>query len=103
MHNAVKHAPHGSTVRIEARRDDGNLELRVLDDGPGVPLADAERIFERFVMLGDNPSRSGSHGLGLAFCRLATEAHGGRIWVEARSPRGASFCVRIPQPASVAV
>lgn len=85
-------------MRIEARRDGDHLELRVRDAGPGVPADDAERAFERFAMLGEAPVRRGSHGLGLAFCRIATEAHGGNIRVEPRTPRGASFGVRIPQP-----
>jgi signal transduction histidine kinase len=100
VHNAVKYAPQGTTVRIEARRDADELELRVLDDGPGVPVDEAEHIFARGVTLATEPTRSGSHGLGLAFCLLATEAHGGKIWVEARLPHGAAFCVRIPQPAA---
>ncbi len=99
VHNAVKHAPDGTGVRIEARRDGETLELRVVDDGPGVPLEEAERIFDRFVTLGRQESRSGSHGLGLAYCRVAVDAHRGTIWVEPREPRGAVFCVRIPQPA----
>lgn len=98
VHNAVKHAPRETTVRIEARRDADGLLLRVLDDGAGVPPAEVDRIFDRFVTLDADPARSGSHGLGLAFCRIAAEAHGGRIWVEDRQPRGAAFCVRIPQP-----
>jgi two-component system, sensor histidine kinase and response regulator len=100
VHNAVKYAPHGTGIQIAARRDADELELRVSDDGPGVPVDEAEHIFARGVTLATEPTRSGSHGLGLAFCLLATEAHGGKIWVEARLPHGASFCVRIPQPAA---
>jgi signal transduction histidine kinase len=103
VHNACKHAPQGTAVRIEAAIDLEGLVLRVMDDGPGVSAGDAERIFDRNVTLDDDPARSGSHGLALAFCRLAAEAQGGRIWVEGREGRdgrGASFCVRIPQPAA---
>ena len=99
VHNAVKHAPEGSAIKIDASVDSDGLLLCVIDAGPGVPPAEVERIFERFVTLGDDPARSGSHGLGLAFCRLAAEAHGGRIWVQPRdAEHGATFCVRIPQP-----
>ncbi len=93
VHNAVKHAPEHTAVRIEADRDGDAVTMRVLDEGPGVAEADAERLFERYVS-----HDVGGHGLGLAFCRLAAEAHGGKIWVEGRRPRGASFCVRLPQP-----
>ncbi|MDB4957050.1 MAG: hypothetical protein JWO36_4619 [Myxococcales bacterium] len=96
VHNAVKHAPKGSEVRIEARVQAGDLLVRVLDEGPGIPEADVDRIFESGVTLDSH--KGGGHGLGLAFCKLAVEAHGGSIWVEDREPRGAAFCVRIPQP-----
>lgn len=101
VHNALKYAPHGSVVRIEAALDDDGLALRVHDQGPGVAAEEAERIFESFVTLDAEAARNhGSHGLGLAFCRLAAVAHGGRIWVERYEGLGASFCVRIPQPAA---
>jgi signal transduction histidine kinase len=55
---------------------------------------DRERIFERYVS-------NNSSGLGLTLCRLAAEAHGGRIWVEAREGGGSVFCVDIPQPTAL--
>ena len=97
VHNAIKHAPEGSTVRIEANVDSDGLMLRVIDRGSGVPGEMTERIFERYATGEDRP-RPDSHGLGLAFCRLAAAAHGGRIWVESSDGEGATFCVRIPQP-----
>ena len=90
VHNAIKHSPHDSTVTVRALADGDGVRLEVSDAGRGVAEEDAARIFDRGVSLG------GSHGLGLAFCRLATEAHGGQIWVERRAP-GATFCVRIPR------
>jgi signal transduction histidine kinase len=98
LHNALKHAPRASTITLQASRDADGLRICVSDTGPGVPPEEAGRIFERFVTLDAGAARTGSAGLGLAFCRLAAEAHGGRIWFEARAGGGATFCVRIPQP-----
>jgi signal transduction histidine kinase len=97
VENALRHAPEDSVVRVSAVERAGEIEIRVSDLGPGVPETMRESIFERFVQVENSQSgatRSG-HGLGLAFCRLAVEAHGGRIWVEDGSP-GAVFCVRLP-------
>jgi len=97
LDNALRHAPEDSLVRVSGSVQDREVELRVADEGSGVPLEMRERIFDPFVQVESNDrsvSRSG-RGLGLAFCRLAVEAHGGRIWVEDASP-GAVFCVRLP-------
>ncbi|HEU4539401.1 MAG TPA: HAMP domain-containing sensor histidine kinase, partial [Polyangiaceae bacterium] len=96
VENALRHAPEGSAVRVSTLRREGEVELQVADAGRGVPPALRERIFERFVQAegGAASSRAG-RGLGLAFCKLAAEAHGGRVWVEDGSP-GAIFCVRLP-------
>ncbi len=94
VENAIRHAPEGSEVRIIARSAEGRVELRVQDAGPGVPIAHRDRVFERFVQNADNTSTRSNRGLGLAFCKLAVEAHGGRIWIEDASP-GAAFCLRI--------
>ena len=95
VHNAVRLSARGTEVRIRALPDAGAVLLRVEDQGPGVPEGEAERIFDPYVSR-DRPG--GGHGLGLVFCRLAAEAHGGRIWVEPGAPRGSAFCVRLPQP-----
>lgn len=95
VENALRHAPSGSTVRVGAAAAEGAVDVTVADEGRGVPEAMREAIFERFVQLrGEIQGRSG-RGLGLAFCRLAVEAHGGRIWVEDADP-GALFRVRLP-------
>ena len=92
--NAIRHAPERSEVRISVRRADGGVELRVRDHGPGVPEDQRARIFERFARAA-GPSAVGNRGLGLAFCKLAVELHGGRIRVEDAGP-GAAFCAWIP-------
>jgi two-component system sensor histidine kinase/response regulator len=92
--NAIRHAPEDSEVRIATRRADGGVELRVRDHGAGLPAGQREAVFERFVR-GTGPSAAGNRGLGLAFCKLAVEVHGGRIWVEDAGP-GAAFCAWMP-------
>lgn len=90
--NAIRHAPEDSTVRIDARRHGSSVTIRVADAGLGVPEDQRERVFDRFVQ-GTEVARTG-RGLGLAFCKLAVEAHGGTIWVEDACP-GAAFCVKL--------
>jgi signal transduction histidine kinase len=69
----------------------------VEDDGPGVPLAERERIFQRFARLDEARSRhNGGTGLGLAIVKEITERHGGTVCVETAAP-GARFAVRLPQ------
>jgi signal transduction histidine kinase len=91
--NAIRHAPEGSEIQVAATLADGAVELRVEDAGPGVPHDQRERVFERFRSGSETATRM-NRGLGLAFCKLAVEAHGGRIWIEDGSP-GAVFCVRL--------
>lgn len=94
--NALRHAPPGSKLRVAGQRGPEGVEIRVADNGRGIPEAQREKIFEPFVQgTGEqNLTRSG-RGLGLTFCRLAIEAHGGKIWIEDGRP-GAVFCVRLP-------
>jgi signal transduction histidine kinase len=73
------------------------VELQVIDAGAGVPESLRERVFERFVSVDNRVTRT-NRGLGLAFCKAAVEAHGGRIWVEDAAP-GAAFCVRFDHAA----
>lgn len=97
LENAVRHAPENTEVRVSAIRQGGNVELRVADAGTGVPIELRERVFEKFVQLdqdGHTQTRTG-RGLGLAFCKLAVEAHGGRIRIEDAAP-GAVFCIKLP-------
>jgi signal transduction histidine kinase len=82
LNNAIKYTPVGGQVVVSAKRQNEALLVSVVDTGPGIPPEDRERIFNRFAQLSGDQSRVGGFGLGLAFCRLAVEAHGGRIWVE---------------------
>jgi two-component system sensor histidine kinase KdpD len=97
LDNAAKYAPEGSRVRIEAWRDGGVAELRVMDEGPGIPPEDLERIFDKFhrVTKGDQV-RPGT-GLGLAISRGFVEAMHGTVAAANRVDRsGAVFTMRLP-------
>ena len=94
--NALRYAPGGSAVEVEVEGDGGGAILSVIDRGPGVPPAHRERVFDRFVQLDPDASYRASRGLGLAFCRVALEAHGGRIWVDDAPGGGARFRACFP-------
>ncbi|HEX8951162.1 MAG TPA: ATP-binding protein, partial [Polyangia bacterium] len=102
--NALRHN-RSEVVRVAARDAGERLQLRVVDEGPGVPEQMRQRVFDKYTSLADgSDARSSvSHGLGLAFCRIAVEAHGGRIWIEPNAPTGASFVVELPRQARAAV
>ncbi|WP_104987719.1 hybrid sensor histidine kinase/response regulator [Sorangium cellulosum] len=97
VENAIHHAPAGTAVTVSAARAGAAVEVRVADAGPGVPAEMHARIFDRFVQLGggEQAAHRAGRGLGLTFCKMAVEAHGGRIWVEDNAP-GAVFCMRFP-------
>ncbi|MEU1981256.1 HAMP domain-containing sensor histidine kinase [Nocardia sp. NPDC019395] len=93
--NAQRHA--ATAVRVSLDRVVGRAVVLVTDDGRGVPEADRDRIFQRFVRLDDARSRDdGGAGLGLAIVRDVVTRHGGEIRVEGARPRGARFVVEIP-------
>lgn len=97
--NCIKYGPSGGTIRLDARlAGSASLLLRVRDEGPGVPVALRQRIFEKYAQ---GEPRAGvrhrdSRGLGLRFCQVAVEAHGGRVWVEDNQPKGACFSIELP-------
>jgi signal transduction histidine kinase len=100
--NAIRFSPPGGTVTISAVLAGGTACLSVTDQGPGVPEEERERIFEPFYQL-DLPGagRVGS-GLGLAFCRLAVDAHGGTIRIDPVPGAGSRFTVVLPVTAETA-
>jgi len=96
LSNAAKHTPPGSRVRIAAGPAEGGFAaISVADNGPGIPLEEHERIFEKFYQL-DSGKKAGGAGIGLAFCKMAVEAHGGRIWVESAPGQGSRFRFTLP-------
>jgi signal transduction histidine kinase len=95
--NALKYSPSGSQTQVEAERVENRVLLRVRDQGKGVPDAMRETIFNKFMRLeGEGATARTGSGLGLAFCKVVAEAHGGRIWVEENQPRGSVFVVELP-------
>ena len=99
LDNAVSFSPNGAVVSIAARRDEDAVEVRVEDEGPGVPEEAREAIFRRFHSVRPSSEEFGRHsGLGLAIARTIVEAHGGEIAAESRDDRlnGARFVVRLP-------
>ncbi len=100
--NAIKFTPDGGVVRVAARRDEtnpGRVVVSVSDNGAGIPAEIRGRLFQKFVT-GSQPERGS--GLGLAFCRMAVEAHGERIWVEDTPGGGTTISFTMPLPPSVA-
>jgi signal transduction histidine kinase len=93
--NSIKFTPEGGVIRVSALADSPSaLRVAVSDDGPGIPAELRERLFQKFST-GDVKGRG--TGLGLAFCRLAVEAHGGRIWVDTEPGRGSTFNFTLPR------
>ncbi len=97
VENAIRYAPAESAITVTAVRLDRDTEIRVADEGSGIPPEMRENVFSPFVQVesGERVVAHGSRGLGLTFCKLVIEAHRGRIWVEDAAP-GAIFCVRLP-------
>jgi signal transduction histidine kinase len=98
LDNASRHTPAGGRIELAGRLFEGEVEVRVANEGASIPEGMRERIFEKYVRLepGLDPQGEPGRGLGLSFCRMALKAHGGRIWVEDRVPGGAVFCLRFP-------
>src|SRR5919106_2119128 len=81
LENAGRHAPEGGEIRVSVVWTHGAVQVRVADQGPGVPLDERERVFEAFYRGASSPETAGS-GLGLAIARAVVVAHGGTIWIE---------------------
>ncbi|MFL7791874.1 MAG: ATP-binding protein [Anaerolineae bacterium] len=99
LDNAIKFTPDDGLIRLWARpgpdHDPATLLVGVTDSGPGIPPEEQHRVFEKFQQTSVTGRRVGT-GLGLPFCKLAVEAHGGEIWVESEVGEGSSFIMRLP-------
>jgi two-component system sensor histidine kinase KdpD len=97
LSNALKYAPDGTAIEVHASCDGDHLVTTVSDDGPGVPLGDRERIFDKFTRLGDHLTRPQQGvGLGLYIARRSLEQMDGEIWCDERPGGGARFGFTLP-------
>jgi signal transduction histidine kinase len=95
LDNAVKYGPADQTVRVSVARQNGSVEIAVSDEGPGVPLAERERIWRPFIRGGAARNHGGS-GIGLTIVRQVAEGRGGAVRVESAAGGGARFVVSLP-------
>ena len=97
VQNALTHTAGPVHLALAARADANGILFTVADDGPGIPSEYQEIIFRKFERVrAANAPRVRSSGLGLTFCRLAVESHGGRIWVKSVEGEGSTFYVQLP-------
>jgi two-component system sensor histidine kinase KdpD len=97
LENAVRYTPTGSQINIASRQSPGRVEIRVADDGPGIPPGSESRLFEKFYR-GPSSTADGRRGvgLGLAICQGIIQAHAGRIIARKRPGGGAEFVISLP-------
>lgn len=95
--NAIKFTPAGGRITVRARSEGGSAVITVQDTGPGIPTTMQTRIFEKFGQVeAQRQGRRMSVGLGLYFCKLVMDAHGGSIWVESEEGAGSEFGLALP-------
>ena len=97
VENAVTYSPESAEIRLEAWFADGTARLTVADNGPGIPVEELPRIFERFYRVDPSRARPGGTGLGLAIVKHLVELHGGHVSAVNSSLGGAVFTVVLPQ------
>lgn len=95
LENASKYSPQGSNIEVGTNHQDAMVNVWVQDHGPGIPASEHVRIFDKFTRLKSENGPKGL-GLGLAYCRLAVQAHGGKIWVESELGVGSRFVFTLP-------
>jgi len=97
LSNACKYSPPGSAVVVSASRSEEMIVIAVKDEGIGIPPEMRDKVFERFYRIDNSDRRMvGGTGLGLALVKDIIDAHGGRIWVEGRAPKGSAIYFSLP-------
>ncbi|WP_109832709.1 sensor histidine kinase [Reichenbachiella versicolor] len=95
--NALKYSPTNGRIEIKSKRNGDFVEVSFIDQGPGIPKRMLHRVFEKYTQISPKSSKGiKSTGLGLAFCKMAVEAHGGKVWAESEEGKGATFIVQLP-------
>ena len=96
LSNAAKYSPAGSEVRVVVDQADGELSVRVLDEGMGIADEAPERLFELFYRSPHAARQASGAGIGLFVCRQLIESMGGRIWAKRRDTGGSEFGFSLP-------
>jgi signal transduction histidine kinase len=96
--NAIKFTPEGSTVTVSVERNGDKAKLNVADTGRGIPREYHKKIFEKFWQVEIRQKKISSTGLGLTFCKLAVEAHGGEMGLKSEVDKGSTFWFTLPAP-----
>lgn len=96
VNNAVKFTPSGGRVEVEVRMEGEEVVTSVRDTGPGIPVEELEKVFEKFHQVGSSPGSSRGSGIGLSIARQLVELHGGRIWVDSGEGEGSRFSFTLP-------
>ena len=92
LDNGIKYAPKEGIIEIQLTQLDGTIQLKVLDEGVGVPATDREKIFEKFYRVGAEYTRATKGtGLGLYLCKRIADFHNAKIAVTSNSPKGSIF------------
>jgi two-component system, NtrC family, sensor histidine kinase KinB len=95
LENASKFAPAQGKIKVTARSKKEWIQVEVYDDGPGIPAVYHKRIFDKFAQL-RGKDKPGGLGIGLAFCKIIVEGHGGNIWVKSEAGKGITFFFTLP-------
>ena len=98
--NALAYTPGGGHIAVEYRMREGHVEIKVRDDGPGIPEEDISHLFERFYRVDKSRSKkTGGMGIGLAITKAIVKMHGGEISAENQNGQGAVFTINLPYQA----